>query len=249
MFTPDEEYEIITSAETDSLISDFPIELLKENLRYQIENPLSTDVNYLETIMDRYHVLKGDFGDNEDAMEILTNETMDFFNFVIGQINDKFELSLNVDMYDNLQDCIDGGMILYRFLVLRYRKNVTKYLTKFITKNKKSLIEEFEDDLKKKDVTTVASKKKNKNRDDALIIANLPNIISYIMSLEIEPLDFMKYIAGEDNFEASYITRLILEGNLMSNFVPGYLNNIVVDYRDIMDEIQTDVKMKLMKNK
>jgi hypothetical protein len=242
----EEEYELLSDTETDILITDFPVDLIKENLRYQINNPLSTDVNYIENVIDRYRILRETFADNEDARVALNATTIDFFNYVIKEIDSKFDLSINIDMFDNIEDSMNTGTALYQFLILRYRNNVTKFIHKYITKNKKFLVEQFDDEPRKKDVTSVAVKKKIKNKDDALILSNLPKIINYIMTLDTEALDFLKYVASDDNYDVSLIRRLILEGNLLGEFVKDYLNIIVVEYDHIMDEIQTEVKTKLM---
>ena len=242
----EEEYEILSETETDILITDFPVELIKENIRYQINKPLSTDVNYISNVIDRYRIVKETVIDDEESLKKLNSSTMDFFNFIISQIDEKFDLGINLDMFDNLEDSMETGIALYHFLILRYRKNVTKFIHKYITKNKKFFVEQFGDEQRKKDVTSVATKKKIKNKDDALIVSNLPKIINFILTMDIEPLDFIKYIASDDNYDASIIRKLILEGNLLGNFVRDYLDIIVSDYDDVLDEIQTEVKMKLL---
>jgi len=247
MIYREEDYDLLSNTEIDMLLVDLPFELIKENLRYQINNPLSSNVNYVESVIEKFMVLRDTYSENEDAIANINTMVMNFFGFLIEEIDRKFGLSINRELLDDPESCIKVGSALYNFLILRYKKNITKFIYKFIIKNKKMLVEEFESSYKRKDVTSIAIKKKIKNKDDILILSNLPVIIKYVMNLEVEPLDFIKYASNDENYEATIIKSLILEGQILGNFVPTYLDIIVNDYNDILDEIQTDVKLKLIK--
>lgn len=246
MMFPNDEYELASNTEIDILLVDLPFDLIKENLRYQINNPLSSNVNYVESLVEKFLVIRENYAENEDAIQGIENMITNFFGFLIEEIDKKFNLSITTEL-DEPETYIKVGTSLYNFLILRYKKNITKFIFKFIMKNKKLLVEEFEPSYKKKDVTSIAIKKKIKNKDDILILSNLPSIIKYIMSLEMEPLEFIRYASNDENYEANYIKSLILEGKIIGNFIPTYLEVIINDYNDVMDEIQTDVKMKLIK--
>lgn len=240
----DEEYELCSDTEIDLLLVDLPIDLIKEQLKAQINNPLYTNVNYVETVVDKFRLLSEEYGDNEDAIKNINNFISDFFLFIIKKIDERFGLDIEVDE-SCLQEVMETGLVLYNYLILRYKKNITKFLYKFIMKNKKRLVEEFEG-YKKKDVTSISLKKKIKNKDDVLILSNLPYIIKYILDLDIEPLDFLNYSSGNDHYEGLYISNLIEEGNLTGNFVDKYLEVIKQDI-DVLDEVLADVKLKILK--
>ena len=240
----DEEYELCSDTEIDLLIADLPIDLLKEQIKAQINNPLYTNVNYIETVVDKFRLLSDEYGDNEDAMKNINNFINDFFLFIINNIDERFGLDINVDE-SCPQEVMETGLVLYNFLILRYKKNITRFLYKFIMKNKKRLVEEFESN-KKKDVTSISLKKKIKNKDDVLILSNLPYIINHILDLEIEPLDFLEYSSSKNLYEGLYIITLIEEGNLIGNFVEKYLE-VIKQERDVLDEVLADVKLKILK--
>lgn len=241
----EDDYNLSSTTEIDMLLVDLPLELLKENLRYQINDPLSTDVNYVESVIDKIREMKNAYGDIDDAQRNIDSLIVNFFGFIIQEIDNKFKLDIEID-YNDVSEVMETGTNLYFFLILRYRKNITKFLYRYINRNRKKLVEEFESLYKKKDVTTITLKKKIKNKDDVLIISNLPVIIKYIMNLDIEPLEFLDYSAGESHYEGNYIKELITDGDLIGNFVPNYLDVIVNDYDYILDEIQTEIKIKLM---
>jgi hypothetical protein len=240
----DEEYELCSDTEIDMLLADLPIDLIKEQLKAQINNPLYTNVNYIETVYDKFRLLSDEYGENEDAVRNINKFINDFFLFIINKIDERFGLDINVDE-SCLQEVIETGLVLYNYLILRYKKNITRFLYKFIMKNKKRLVEEFEG-YKKKDVTSISLKKKIKNKDDVLILSNLPYIIKYILDLEIEPLDFLDYSSSNSHYEGLYITKLIEEGNLIGNFVDKYLE-VIKQNRDVLDEVLADVKLKILK--
>jgi hypothetical protein len=240
-----EDYELSSSTEIDMLLIDLPMDLIKENLKAQINDPLTTNVNYIETIIDKIREMQASYGDNDDAVQNINKLIVDFFSFVIIEIDKRFKLGIDVN-YDNVEETMETGSVLYYFLILRYKKNITKFLYKYISKNKKKLVEDSESQGKKKDVTTIALKKKMKNKDDISIISNLPNIIKYIMNLDIEPSDFLQYACGSEHYDGVYITNLMNEGSLIGDFVEDYLSIIKNDYDYVLDEIQTEIKFKII---
>lgn len=241
-----EDYDLCSNTEIDMLLLDLPFDLVKENLRYQINDPLATNVNYIENVIDKFRELLNAYGEIDDARSNINALIVDFFGFIIKEIDEKFDLSIEVD-YNDIQETMEVGECLYKFFILRYKKNLTKFFYKYITKNKKKIVEEFDGEYKRKDVTSISLKKKIKNKDDVLIISNLPTIIKYIMDLEIEPAEFISYATNDSLYEGTYLNNFILQGRLLGNFVTDYLNLILQDYDYVLDEIQTDIKIKLMK--
>lgn len=239
-----DQYDLSSDTEVDMILNDLPLELMKENVRYQIQDPLQTNINYLEIIIDKIEVLKEQYGENEDALTNINNLIMDFFGFIIDEIDEKYDLGIDADN-ENAEEVMEIGKNLYFFFILAYRRNINNFLYDYILSNKKFLLKEFESDQKKKDVTTVTLKRKIKNKDDVTIISNLPSIIKYIMDLEIDPEDFIDY-AGQGDYSASYIKNMIQQGSMTGDFVSDYIDFIRQSYDTILDEIQTDIKYNLL---
>lgn len=242
----DDTYEVVANIETDLLLVDMPLDLIKEQIRHQINNPLGVTTNYIESMVNFIEELLEAKADDEEALSSVHSFVADFFGYVINEINARFEVSVDTDQFQP-NDYMVVGTALYNFLILRYKKNVSKFIQRFILKNKKLLVENFDGHVKKKDVTTIAVKKKIKNKDDILILSSLPKVVKYIMSLEIDALDFLKYASNDENYDANIIRDLIHSGNIIGNFTGPYLGLIVSDYDTVLDEIQVEVKMKLMK--
>ena len=241
-----DDYEISSELDTDILLVDLPMNLIREQIRDQINEPLLTNVNYIENVIDIIRTLRTQYEEDPETLATINNFTVDFFSFLINEIDGKFDMGLVTEGFD-IDQYIQVGSSLYTFLILQYQKNVTRFIYRFIVKNKKMLVESFEGQTKKKDVTTIAVKKKIKNKDDALIVSNLPSVINYIMNLEIDAMSFLKYIGGDSVYEGAVIKNLIQDGLMIGNFTQAYLNTIRVDYDQVLDDIQTEVKLKLTK--
>lgn len=241
-----EEFELSNDLEIDTLLAELPIELLKESIKEQIEDPLQTNVDFINVVIEKCELLKKEFENDPDNILLINRRVEPFFEFIIQQINERFDLGLDMDSITT-GEYVELAEILYNFFILRYKKNISKFIYKYILKNKKFLSENFENLNKKKDVSQITLKKTLKNKDEINILSNLHNIIRYILSLEFDPQDFLKYCCREELYEGIKIKGLILEGKMLGNFVSLYLLPIQDKYDNIVDEIQTEVKYKILK--
>jgi len=239
-------YELTSDLEIDTLLSDLPFDLIRENVKEQINDPLWSNVNYINVILEKRDLLRKQYDNNSDALKSIDNQIYDFFRFIITEINDKFDLGIDVDDFET-EEAIEYGEIFYNFFILRYKKNISKFITKFIVKNKKVFVEKFENVEKKKDVTQISLKKQIKNKDDLIILSNLPEVIKFIFYLDIDNLDFIKYCCRDDLYEAIKIKDLIITARLTGNFVREYMTLIKDKYDNILDEILTEVRYKIIK--
>lgn len=241
-----EDYEILNTIDLDILLSDLPIDLIKENIRYQIDNPLGVASDYSTIVMDKCNTILKEYSQVEDVKNEIEQTMEEFYRFMIHLIDEKFNLDIN---YENMSahQVIMTGHILYKFFILRYRKNVSRFIYKFIVKNKKKLAANYTNDDKRKDVVTVVLKKKTKNKDEIRILSNLPLVIKDILSLEHQPEEFMEMCCSTDLYEAEVIKELIEDFTISGNFTDSYLSLILDQYNDILDEIHVEVKIKLMK--
>lgn len=239
-------YELTSDLEIDTLLSDLPFDLIRENVKEQINDPLWSNVNYINVILEKRDLLRKQYDNNSDALKSIDNQIYDFFRFIITEINDKFDLGIDVDDFET-EEAIEYGEIFYNFFILRYKKNISKFITKFIVKNKKVFVEKFENVEKKRDVTQISLKKQIKNKDELIILSNLPEVIKFIFYLDIDNLDFIKYCCRDDLYEAIKIKDLIITARLTGNFVREYMTLIKDKYDNILDEILTEVRYKIIK--
>ena len=239
-------YELITSSEIEKLLAELPFDLMKENIINQINDPVSTNVNYMETIIIKCDMFKDSFSDNPDLMKQVDDALYEFMAFIINKIDNRFDLGVDLDMglsYDNM---IEYGRGIYRYFILRYEKNISKFIVNYISENEKELVKYYSD-KNKKDVSTLAYKKQIKNMDALTIISNLPSIVNYIVNIDIEPEEFVSLSAGENNYDAHMIKRLIMSDIITGDFVRPYVDNCIDNHDGIIDEIYTRIKTKLIK--
>lgn len=248
LFYDRNEYDLTTSTEIESLMAELPFDLIKESIIDQINDPVNSTMNYIDVIIDKCTLYKEEYEDNEELISELNEKLTDFFIFIMENINEKFELGLDVQTIATYKNAVDIGESLYKYFILRYTKNIIKFFTKYIFKHRKEICEYYSDTTnQKKDVSTLAFKKQIKNPEDLCIITNLPSIIKYIIDLDVEPIDFINLSAGPDNYDASIVKELINSGKLIGNFVPAYIDLCVDSHDYILDELHTDIRLKIMK--
>ena len=243
MLYDEEEYVRTSDLDIEILLAELPFNLTRENIIEQINDPLSIQVNYITTLMDKCEIVKKEFVDNSEVIKEINTNLRSIFELILREMNDKFNLGMSINESDD--DIVKIGESLYNYLILRYRKNISRFIYRFILKNKKDFIERF-DVNKKKDITSLALKKQFKNKDEVILITSLPKIIKYIMSLEIEPIDFLDTISKGEHYEATIIKDAILSGQIIGNFIPKYFYLMIDEYEHVMDQIQTDIRLKLI---
>lgn len=246
MYINVENFELVSDFETDMLISEMPIELIKENIADQIRLPLSTRTNFISVLEDSYKMIDNLTEGNPDEREKLLNSIRDFFVFTLTTMDEVYGLDIDIDLIDSDDELINKTTSIYNFLILRYKKNMYEFLYTFIKKNRKYIIEQFQDVAKKKDITSIALKKQIKNKDVILLISNLSTIIKYILSLDIEAEEFINYSCGDDYYEGIVVLNMVQSGEISGKFVDTYTSFIIDEYDSVLDEIQNEVKIKIL---
>lgn len=246
LFYDEENYELTTSVEVDGLLADLPFELIKESIREQIEDPTGTNINYIDVIIEKCNTFKELHDDNPELITQINDSIDEFFTSIITDINDRFDLGLDIETIKTTEDIIEVGTAIYTYFILRYVKNVGKFITKYIISNKASIASNFNNEIKK-DVSTAAFKKQIKNKDDLIIVSNLASIIKSIINLEIDSKTFIELSTGSDSYERAILIDLIDTDKLIGDFVKNYLD-IVIDIHDyILDSIYTEIKTRILK--
>lgn len=246
LFYDSDEYEISTEVEINTLLAELPFDLIKESIIEQINDPMSTDTDYIEVIIDKCDVFKKMYENDPDIIREIDLNLHDFITFVIQRINDRFDLGLDIEGILLDGDLVETSSALYEYFIVRYKKNIIKFFTNFIMDHRKILYDEF-NDTNKKDVSTLAYKKQIKSKEDLVIITNLNSIINYIIDLNVDPIVFISYSASMDNYEAGIITNMISNNRLVGNFISDYFNACIDEHDYLFDDIQTDIKTRILK--
>lgn len=241
----DDEYEIDSRLEMFDVLAEMPFDLIKENIEDQIGSPTGVTVNYLEIVEDKYNLSKEQYAADDDMLRTLNSQFDDFFYSIAAKISDEYDLGLDLEGVMMDGDIVDVTSALYTFFVLRYTRNVANYVTNYINSHKKSLYDSF-NDITKKDVSTLAYKKAIKTKEDLVIISCLPDIIKYIINLDIDTAEFVELCVGENSYEGEILIDLIEDSRLLGDFVKDYLVDRTSDNDYLLDEIYTEIKARLL---
>lgn len=144
-----DQYDIASDVEFDKVLADLPFTMYKDLISDQIDNPDTSSINYIEVVLDKFKMLCDQYEEDPETIQEIGQLNIEFFSHIIMKINDKFNLAIDMDM-DNPKRIQDLGTVLYFFFILRFRKNMRRFVYKYINKNKKQLAVEFDPGEKKK---------------------------------------------------------------------------------------------------
>lgn len=200
----------------DSLADD----LMVENIKEQINQPIVLSinpVNYLDKFDSRYNFLINKYKDNPELVRNLNDVKEKFYFQVNNEIGNKLDIRINTD------SGIDSMLIkcLYEFFILNMRENLITFLFNLITKNKKSLVAEYEDN--RKSIEYVALKKVLKNKIDIVILSNIYDIVTHLVEPEYDYKDILSIIVDEDpNEKNNYmISQLLIKEEMINAIEVG----------------------------
>lgn len=238
---------MINVFDVERILGDLPLDIIKENVRSQIEDPLLFVSNQCDEVYETIVEAMNEFGHIEEYREELTELKEDFSVFILKEMDKKFNLGVD---FDNIADyeLHDIAQNSYYFFVVNLSKNVTNFLLNYINNNKATLCEMFDDEYRRKDVTTINMKKLTKNKDDVLILSNLNSVITHILDLEHYPEDFIDLAMEPGEYIGSCVKEYINSFKLAGNFVYNVLNEVKYNHNDIIDTFVSDITMELIEN-
>ena len=160
--------DFINGFDIERILGDLPIDIIKENIKSQIDDPLTFMTNHCDQVYETLDEAMDEIGHIDEYRYELEEIRDDFNSFLIMELDNGFGLGIDIE---NLQsyEMEELGRNSYEFFVVNLRENITNFLKNYICINKTSLAELFTDEYKRKDVTTTNMKKLTKNRDDVVI--------------------------------------------------------------------------------
>ena len=238
---------MINVFDVERILGDLPLDIIKENVKSQIDDPLIFVSNQCDEVYETLDEAMEEFGHIDEYREELISMKEDFSIFILKEMDMKFNLGVD---FDNLSDSEihDVARNCYEFFVININENISNFLLNYINANKNSLCEMFDDEYKRKDVTTINMKKITKNKDDVLILSNLNSVINHILDLEHYPEDFMELAIEPGEYTGSLIKDYVDSFKLAGNFVYNVLNEVKYAHNDIIDELVSNITMYLIEN-
>ena len=226
-------------------------DLLSESIKYQIQNPFSSKTNLLQEFIDEYDETAEWLDGNDEATYTNNNIAMNFYVSVIKMIDEKFKLDIDYTTIeslnaDGLRNLTEG---LYTFFIIKYEKNVAKYLTGLILDFKDTIIDNLDKDgLDTDSVSYVSYKRKLTNPKDVYIFTEINNVIQQIRTIELSVDDFIEYF-NEEKFEVAIVKYAVDNFIITGEFVKDFLEPVFgYDVQnDDFDRIISDVLQNLFK--
>ena len=240
--------EDIPDTPVEVLLDSLSLGVMRSNISQQIKGAISSQQNFLSVVIDKFEQIDQNIEDPDVQREIQM-EIIDFCHGLILEITDLYNLGFD-DSYSNSKKLIEILTVLYSFFVLRSKEFVCSFFKNYIQKEKNHLIElvgKFGDiDEKVSDVTSISYEKKKISKENTWVISHMDTIINFIMSNEIDPLDFIETINDGDY----YITQLyeyFLDGIICGNFTNQYIANYMDEYnaKDCI-EIRNEIRLSFL---
>lgn len=215
-------------------------ELISENIKFQIDNPFISRNNFLEEFVDQYNEESDEREGNDDATKELDETARDFFLKIIEMIDHKFDLGIDFDAIGavNCKGVASLAEGLYEFFIIKYPKNISKYITMLTLEYKSDLIDSIASDDDKDTVAYASLAKKLNSAEDGILITNINRVFDALKTLDIDNDTFIDYF-NEDKYEVA-ITKYCIENFIITNnFVSKYLDPVFGI--NVQDDIYDDV--------
>lgn len=225
-------------------------EFLETELSEQLNEEIfsSNKTNYLEAYLTKYKFCKNEYCANDGFIESLKNNKDELIEFVITQISDRFNLTIDEDSRGTKM-----AKILYDFFVINYNENLKNLFLCYILNNKKNIISILKKEKKRRDISVIASKVRYSNNNDALLVDNVAFIINeIILSSDIE--NFVDMISQMDNTVTNlkmteYINKekVSIDEETLEAFINPYIEE-ETGWSDIISDIVMELSNKAVKS-
>lgn len=239
--------DFINGFDIERILGDLPIDIIKENIKSQIEDPLTFSTNHCDQVYDTLYEAMNEVGHIDEYRYEIFEILDDFNTFLLLELDNGFGLGIDVE---NLQthEMEAVAKNSYEFFVVNLRENLTNFLKNYICINKSNLASLFTDEYKRKDVTTSNMKKLTKNKDDVVVLSNIISVIYYILDLEIDVEDFMELAIEPGECSGEAVREYVLNFKIANNFVNKLFNEIKYIHNDTIDEFASEICLELQNN-
>ena len=182
--------------DVSEILETFNLEEIKDLLKKQVDLTENIGTNMTDYFMPLYFSYKSIIEAEENSQEMKYEATTRFnevCNLFIDAICEKFHLEIN-DEWRMLHEMDLPGLVtaMYCFFIKDIVSNIQEVCINYIQKNRKEIFTVFEDRKKKKDASTLVEKRKHPI-DMAVIIANIYDVSSWILS-QLSEEQYIEYM-------------------------------------------------------
>jgi len=239
--------DFINGFDIERILGDLPIDIIKENIKSQIDDPLTFMTNHCDQVYETLDEAMDEIGHIDEYRYELQGMRDDFNSFLLTELDNRFGLGIDID---NLQtyEMEDIGKHAYDFFVVNLRENITNFLKNYICINKTNLASLFTEEYKRKDVTTTNMKRLTKNKDDVVILSNIISVLYYILDLDLDPEDFMELAVEPGEYSGEVVKEYVRNFKIANNFVSKLFNEVKYTHNDVIDEFASEICLELQNN-
>lgn len=243
---PDTNNEI-NAIDVERIMGDLPIEVIKENILTQIDNPLLYTTDYVDDVYGTLENAKQELSHIDQYREDISEEYDKFNIFLLSNVSRRFDLGIDVEILDSHEldhlayDC-------YLFFIVYLKENLENFLYNYIISHKEELGSMFDSEYKRKDVTTMNMKKACNDKNDILILSNLSEVINYILDIEFDATDFVELCIEPGELVGERIKEFVNDFTIPGNFVPLILDELRINHNDLIDEFVSTIRLNITEN-
>lgn len=206
--------------EVSEILDTFNLEEITNLLRRQINSNNDEEthpVDHFKALYYRYQRIIETEDNTDEIKEATKARFMDVCNIFLSLICEKYNLSLDQEWKDDHYGDLPAlVMALYSFFVLDLPSNIFDVCISFINANKDSIMEAFGERKNKKDAATLVNKKMM-SPELAIIISNIYDVTSWILSLLSE--EQYIHLLPEDYVPLKLISGMLEDGILAGEFM------------------------------
>lgn len=229
--------------ENELFLSAIPLNLLEEAIKSQFNDPLEyRKTDYVKTFINKYEFsVNNMYEDDQPELDSLQSDFIEF----MGKMFSNY-LHIGMDNIDELDPNNQHELIhfTYRFFINNIKKNFVNLVSNIIDTRREEIISIS---TKKKDVIYLNFKSEINDEYDVSVLANLSDIINYILSLDYTIDEFFDLCESDNNnsqIELSYVKEKFDSFILTGNFVPSYKKMINKEFKN---EIESKIRNKILK--
>ncbi len=242
MFDINDEYKP-NEFDVDMLLSEMPLNLIKENIESQFEDVLEYGKrDHVTTFINMYKMSKDNANIYEDEeLDKLEELRDDFYIFMQNMFKEYFDIGF--PEFDNLSPDEQDDLIhfVYRFFIINIKQNFICFILNKIEANRDTYLDNVN---KKKDITTISFKKDSIDPVDVYILSSLPTIIESILKSNIDIDDFLDNCDDDSSLETRFMKEGYDKFNITGNFTRKYID--MVNY-DFLYHIESIVRNRILK--
>jgi hypothetical protein len=217
----------ISDLSVETLLSSLSLDIMRDNITQQINGTLVTNQNYLSIVVSKFDEIIDEIVDNDILIKV-KQEMIEFCRDLILKLVGQWNLAFDDPNEDTLE-YIEILEVLYNFFILSNVSNVKKFMIEYIKSNKKVLIDTLNIGGRSGDITTIANKKKNFDKDNVVVLSNIDTIINYVKDIDFDSFDFMTIIDDGDYY-ANQLVSHMTSCTIIGNFAGHYINSALDDY-------------------